>query len=273
MPSRVFKNIEQDVINLYGENLSPKKIGRMYGVSPVPVRRVLREAGVKLRDRSSGNRRYAINEHFFDVIDSEEKAYFLGMLYADGYNNRRTSCVALSLKESDREILEKLNDAIGSGRPLQRVVHKNTYSKNGCITMRLSLNGQHISRQLEEIGCVQKKTFALQFPSWMPRGLWRHFIRGYVDGDGSIDRNPLKSRLRLSLVSSSSFCSQLYEVFLMELGVVAFVYHPKRLKDGLDWFQVSGNQKTQVVLDWLYGDSNISMRRKHIQATPSYTGA
>lgn len=32
-------------------------------------------------------RKYEINQDFFDEINTQEKAYFLGILFADGYNN------------------------------------------------------------------------------------------------------------------------------------------------------------------------------------------
>ena len=51
-----------------------------------------------------------INKNFFNKIDTEEKAYFLGFLYADGYNNTDRNSVALSLKEDDKEILEKYSE-------------------------------------------------------------------------------------------------------------------------------------------------------------------
>lgn len=52
-------------------------------------------------------KKYSLNEHVFDVIDNQEKAYWLGFLMADGYNHQTKSCVALRLKAEDREILEK----------------------------------------------------------------------------------------------------------------------------------------------------------------------
>lgn len=51
-----------------------------------------------------------IKEDFFEVIDSEEKAYFLGLLFTDGSVSKpertRSSSIRLQLKESDIKIIE-----------------------------------------------------------------------------------------------------------------------------------------------------------------------
>lgn len=63
-----------------------------------------------------------INDSFFEKIDTEEKAYFLGLFYADGCNyiNGNASRVALSLQEDDKKILEIFNNFIypNEDRPL-----------------------------------------------------------------------------------------------------------------------------------------------------------
>jgi len=55
---------------------------------------------------SQAQRKYSLNENYFDEIDTSNKAYILGFLYADGYNNRINNTVVLSLFKQDREILE-----------------------------------------------------------------------------------------------------------------------------------------------------------------------
>lgn len=50
-------------------------------------------------------RKYSLNESYFEKIDSEEKAYFLGFLFSDGSVSKYS--LNLSLAEVDKEILEK----------------------------------------------------------------------------------------------------------------------------------------------------------------------
>ena len=71
----------------------------------------MRRNGYKAKSQSELQRKYNIDETFFDVIDTEEKAYFLGLLYADGCNATNRNAVILSLKEDDKEILEKIKQS------------------------------------------------------------------------------------------------------------------------------------------------------------------
>src|SRR5690606_34041342 len=105
-------------------------LAEYYNVSSVAVNALLRRYGYKAKSQSELQRKYNIDETFFDVIDTEEKAYFLGFLYADGYNNTDRNSVALSLKEDDKEILEILNNLLQPNKPLQYVEIKTTNSTN-----------------------------------------------------------------------------------------------------------------------------------------------
>ena len=67
-------------------------------------------------------RKYPVDEQFFDEIDSEEKAYFLGMLYADGTNSMKKTEVSLRLQEEDYEILTKLNNLLQPTKPLRPII-------------------------------------------------------------------------------------------------------------------------------------------------------
>ncbi len=65
-------------------------------------------------------RKYKLNESFFEIIDSEEKAYWLGFLMADGSVRAGQSQdgtghwnIRLSLATADKERIERFIEAIG----------------------------------------------------------------------------------------------------------------------------------------------------------------
>ena len=105
-------------------------LAKEYPISSTAINGLLRRHGYKAKSQSELKRKYNIDETFFDVIDTEEKAYFLGFLYADGYNNTDRNSVALSLNEDDKEILEKFNNLLQSNKPLQYVEFKAANSSN-----------------------------------------------------------------------------------------------------------------------------------------------
>ena len=93
-------------------------LAKEYPITLTAINGLLRRNGYKSKSQSELQRKYSINENFFDVIDTEEKAYFLGFLYADGCNATNRNAVILSLKEDDRDILEKLNSLLQPQKPL-----------------------------------------------------------------------------------------------------------------------------------------------------------
>lgn len=75
------KNIIYDYKN---NNVSLRELEKKYHHGRRNLSRLLEELGVKT---TKGNhyRKYFHNEDFFEVIDTEEKAYWLGFMFADGY--------------------------------------------------------------------------------------------------------------------------------------------------------------------------------------------
>ena len=89
---------------------------------------------IEKQDNLTGNtnnlRHEIIRPDFFEKIDCEENAYFLGLMYADGYvvirENRPKSISylsAISLVASDVNLLEKFSDIIYGKRHLSKIVY------------------------------------------------------------------------------------------------------------------------------------------------------
>lgn len=231
-------------------------LAEYYNISSVAVNALLRRNGYKAKSQSELQRKYNIDETFFDVINTEEKAYFLGFLYADGYNNTDRNSVALSLKEDDKEILEILNNLLQPNKPLQYVEIKTTNSTN---QYRLVIANKHISQKLVKLGCDKAKTYSLMFPSeeQVPKHLVRHFVRGYFDGDGWVGKKAI------SIVSTLNFCNSLAEILNQELNVNSYIRprHPER-KNNIRMLELS-KKAARKFLIWIYKDSNIHLQRKY----------
>lgn len=130
---------------------------------------------------------YSYAETLFEVIDTEEKAYWLGVLYADGDVSDRVSTVSLALKESDLEHVKRFRAFFHLED--KKITEK--YKRQNGKTFKsyeFAVNSQVIKEQLIRLGCVPQKTFRTSFPSdeIVPAELKHHFMRGYFDGDGHI---------------------------------------------------------------------------------------
>ena len=130
------------------------------------------------------NRKHTFDETFFDKIDTEEKAYTLGVLYSDGNNMSHPTSggFLISQLERDKDILEKIKKSIKSTYPLK----EETQKINGKIKYTLYVYDKSITKKLENVGVLKNKSLTLKFPTFISDDLMPHFIRGYFDGDGSI---------------------------------------------------------------------------------------
>ena len=228
---------------------------------------MLKRNGYEAKSASELKRKYPIQEDFFDVIDTEEKAYVLGLLYADGYNNTDRNSVSLSLKESDKEILEKVTSLIQPTKPLSYLdtsTQKKTKGfENSQSQYRLDITNKHVSQRLVELGCGKAKTHNLKFPTeeQVPSHLVRHFIRGYFDGDGSVSGDKQK---QFSFVGTIDFLLPLQHVLMKELDFSQTKFD-KRHKDrdnNIRSLRYCGNNRCIVFRDWLYKGATIYLERK-----------
>jgi len=196
-------------------------------------------------------RKYNFNEHYFDVIDCQEKAYWLGFFAADGYNHASKGCIEFRLHKQDKEILEKFKSCIEANNPIG--LYKQTYCN-------LSLYSKHLCDKLSEYGLSQAKTYTLQIPE-LDDVLMRHFIRGYFDGDGCLQLQDKIYHCRFDLTSASKvFLEQVRPIITKQ----AFTngYLGKETKYNVYHLNYTGHQ-VKKILDWLYLDSNFYLKRKY----------
>lgn len=154
------------------------------------------------------NKSQNINEHYFDIIDNDKKAYFLGLLMSDGYicKNLYSYEVGIALKESDKYILEALRDELAPKKKLYK--YKNSY--------KFVISSNYLVNVLQYYGiCENKSLCELHFPK-IPIDMRPAFIRGYFDGDGCIT-------IKSTGFSVVSFCSN-SKVFLEDLSAILFEY-------------------------------------------------
>lgn len=161
-------------------NISQNTIYRHLISNQIYIPRQLKKTN---RLSRKGIYKYKIDDNYFDAIDTEDKAYFLGLLYADGTMHHKTKVISIGLIEKDKHILELLNKLTNNQCPLYpRPPQKDTHQFQNILVMR----SDNMSEKLQQYGIVPNKTMKIRFPFWLNKSLWRHFIRGYFDGDGCI---------------------------------------------------------------------------------------
>ena len=245
------------IIELYNSGLSQAKIGRIYNVGYYIIGDILRKHHVKCRDDSHKGRKYTINESYFDVIDSPNKSYILGLLYADGCNYPPQHRVQIELQETDKYILDKINQEIGSNKPLffNPLNDKNSNWQN---TYRLNITNKHISEKLNELGLVQNKSLILMPPTWLNNKLVSHFIRGYMDGDGCI------SEQFIEIASTNDMCLYIQEYCMNALNINATIRNVySNPESNTKLLFINGKRQMKIFLDNIYQDAEMYIQRKY----------
>ena len=189
----------------------------------------------------------------FETIDTEEKAYWLGFLYADGSVGSKEHKIELGLAEQDLKQIEKFRDFIG-------IMNKISYRPT-TKSYRYSFRSESCKEDLIKQGCVPKKSLILKFPTedQVPKDLIRHFIRGYFDGDGWFTNTD--SCFQIGLIGTEDFIKGFLdniEIYNKENKI--FNVHRE---NGAKRYVFSAYTDVLNFLNWIYKDATIYLNRKY----------
>lgn len=162
---------------------SINEIAKMYGCTPKTLSLNMRRLGIETH--SSGDDRrcnamYHIDSHYFDCIDTEDKAYILGLITSDGHISKN-NLLMFSFQNRDAAILDAVRMHMKSNHPL-KTRHNNT-------SKTLYMASSVLCRRLREMGLNNNKSYWFDFEkllTYVPDHLLHHFVRGLFDGDGSV---------------------------------------------------------------------------------------
>lgn len=238
------------------------EIAPQFGVSVQYINGILKRFGVK----PIGSRRYSLNHHFFDSIDTEGKAWLLGFLSADGYVSKNGS-VSFVLNRKDRQILFSIRDMLGSNSLVVDIDRE----RDGVQTFasRLIVTSRKMADRLRELSITHNKSWTLK-PWNGPDDLMRHYWRGCVDGDGHIGTKKTTSSgfgtgWSVSFVGNNEMVAAFAKFVENTTSIVASTRTARPTKDGKHLFcsvVYCGLRKTQEIASLLYNGSTIHLERK-----------
>lgn len=262
---------KQIIINSYNNGKSINSIEMIEKVSRPTIRKILRKANVRKVYKKDIDKSHTINSNYFENIDSEEKAYFLGLLYADGNiylgsKKRKHYSLSINLIEEDKYMLERFRDIIAPNHKLY-IVDKSKQNKNWKLQYKFLIDNKKITEDLTKLGCTPKKSLTLTFPKNISQHLLQHFIRGYFDGDGGICKYNINRFTKNYILFNANFVST--KMFIIDLQYIiqsvlnnsCSIYIRKNgITAGIT---IGGNQQVYSLLSWLYKDATIYIKRKH----------
>jgi len=260
---------DNDVLEKYKNGDSIRSIVKFSNLTRYKVTKILKDNNISIISNVDKLKKYEINENYFDIIDNEHKAYTLGFLYADGYNEEKRNIVKITLEEKDIEILKIIRAPICPDKPIRYYKYKYK-SGNSKPQYSFVIDNSHISKRLHELGVVQSKSFKLDFPTFLDKLLLTHFIRGYFDGDGCITKSyskkyPNASKYQISFISTDKFIKGLQMFLYDNIGVNIHklqIRHPDR-NNNTRSLTIGGNLQVEKILNLIYKDSSIHLDRKY----------
>lgn len=263
---------------MYLNGKSLTQIQREIGFERHKLSYLLQQEGIDIK---MNGQKHEYNTEFFKVIDTEEKAYWLGFLYADGnVINYGKYEMKLSLAYKDLSHIEKFANAMiknGNGKDLVHPYQARIKGKE-YPSAKIVINNKEIVEQLINLGCKPNKSLSLTFPTdqQVPKKLVRHFIRGYFDGDGSIStpryaqsiEKKCAGQLRengrtISFLGTYSFLTSVINIFqniCTDFGTVNL----NQKKNNQAWqFSKTKYDTNKEIYEYLYKDATIYLERKY----------
>lgn len=252
------------------ESKSQKNVAQIYGVSQATISNIAKKYNINRSISRLNTCRRKCDFDYFKIIDSKEKAYWLGFICADGCVLKNYNKVNLISK--DKEIIEKFKIAIKSNHPISFYNKIDKRTGKQYDRYNICINGKEFRQNLINIGVSFDKTDRLEMPN-IEEKYYSYFFAGLFDGDGSVSntgkiytKNNKKSwryKSRISLISTQEILEHLNVHIKETLNI-----------NELEMFRVTKNKSNvwkmylykdaSKFLDWIYQDSSFTyLQRKY----------
>lgn len=181
---RAFTKEEQnEICNMYvKQGLTINFIRQKFHCRHEAIKNVLILNNISIKKGPVSKNRL-LKEDFFENIDNEEKAYLLGLFFTDGnitLDSKRSPNIRLELKQSDIDLLIQIKDILNIG---SKLIYSKRENKE---TVTIAFRSKKMAEDLAKFGIVPNKTYKTKNLPIVPNEYKKHFIRGLIDGDGSI---------------------------------------------------------------------------------------
>jgi len=261
MKKSIQSNEEHNVIKLYQSGLSCQKISKLYKCSQATIANYLVKNNIARRSNLINSRRLNINKDFFKDIDQEKKAYLLGFIFADGSISKSKYYLALALAEKDKEIIDLLQESIYPDKQ-PTLSYRTIKNKKGLSKryVKLSISSKEICTDLINLGCFPNKTLKVRFPK-IRKNLYRHFIRGYFDGDGTITF--ARNRPFVNIIGNIEFLKPIQNILKQEIAIKKKKIFRSSKKNKLCVLALSSVNDVYKMYNYMYENANFFLKRKY----------
>lgn len=219
--------------------------------------------------QTSGRKKYYCNFDFFERINTEAKAYWLGFIYADGCIT--DSGVNILLKGDETDHLNLYKECIEAEHILEERLEKIRDPKTKEVirlqsTAKVRVNSQIIRNDLIKLGCGPRKSLTLnKIPvNKIPFNLMPHFLRGYFDGDGCIYCSKQESydKWGVNFLGTKKFMMAIYAELIKRGLPIKWAFFEDHTTPGMGYLSFASSSAMNWIKDFLYKDATIFLKRK-----------
>lgn len=199
--------------------------------------------------------RLPVNEHYFDAIDSDLKAYLLGFIAADGYvgkhSGSNSSCLTFGLNPKDRAVVERLRDKLAP--------EKNLYETEKLVRIDIRLSSHFLNVLADTYGITIRRKPLYVIPTSIPEQFIITFLLGYYDGDGSLNRTR-RGHFVWTFCGGLPLVTQVSDLIHDALGF-SIKPRPHSRTQWLNYLWLYSLEKIKKVDSWLH-QSGLGLERK-----------
>ena len=242
------------IINKYlNENYTLKQLGKEFNCSYSTIRNLLNKHKIKSRGNKQG---YPRDEFYFNKIDTEEKAYWLGFLYADGCVHSNNYEISINI--TDKEHIEKFKTAIKAFNHNITEIQDKRF-QNAKTLYQFSIKDKQLHQDLIKWGCIPQKSLLINKIPNIPRDYVSHFLRGYFDGDGSLHYLQSTNNYRISFIGTKDFLNDIQKELQTNVSLQSNIAGKAYI------LQIAGRKQVERILNYLYNNSkeNNRLNRKY----------
>lgn len=260
------KDYEEQIIAMHKKGMTGKQIvDALHFKYHQPVYNYFRKMKWPITGKIT-KKKYHVDDDFFKVINTEEKAYILGFICADGHVEY--SSIQFEVAEKDAEILEKIRKALNSNHPITTIIKRNPYrgsDRKEIVMKKMRINGTYLTKPLLEMGLGGKKTYTLNSSilNYVPKYLIRDFLRGYFDGDGNVfygKKYASGIKYNINVCGNMEFLTNTFQKYFPSTNKL---YKDLYSKQCYTW-KISAREKVLAFLHYLYFNSSIFLSRKYL---------
>ena len=251
---------KEDIINYYlTKPMTLKDVAKKFNLCVPTISKVLKENNINIYTKTKLFSPQ-LDEDYFKIIDTENKAYFLGLIISDGcifIQKSKQNSINICLQKCDKYLLEYFIKDIHTNKHI-------TTDNRGCF--EISILSTKMVEDLLKYGVTPRKSLNTIFPTNLNNDMYPHLLRGIIDGDGSIAFYKRKNRpnsytkaIRLCQ-GNKKFLNDIVQFLHKEINTsIVSIYQEK---ESLWSIAYRSNDDILKIYNYLYKDATIYMKRK-----------